>query len=219
MIVEPDVKRTIAFFDGQNLYHAVREAFGYHYPNYDVVALAKAICEASDWSLTQTRFYTGVPDTADDKYWHDFWSAKLLAMSRQSVHIFSRALRYRNRTMKLPDGKDFTFMVGEEKGVDVRIAVDIIRLAHSREYDVALVFSQDQDLSEVADEIRVIAREQDRWMKVACAFPFSPTSENRRGIDKTDWIRIARATYDACVDAHDYRRKTDAGQTNPDPPK
>ena len=37
-------KSAIAFVDGQNLFHAVLEAFGYTYPNYDVLALAKAIC-------------------------------------------------------------------------------------------------------------------------------------------------------------------------------
>jgi hypothetical protein len=37
---EPATKRTIAFIDGQNLYHSVREAFGYTYPNYDVQTLA-----------------------------------------------------------------------------------------------------------------------------------------------------------------------------------
>jgi uncharacterized LabA/DUF88 family protein len=71
----------------------------------------------------------------------------------------------------LADGTTQTLLSGEEKGVDVRIALDVIRLAHQREYDVALIFSQDQDLSEVAEEIWVIAREQDRWIKVACAFP------------------------------------------------
>jgi hypothetical protein len=30
---EPTVKRAVAFIDGQNLFHAVREAFGYTYPN------------------------------------------------------------------------------------------------------------------------------------------------------------------------------------------
>ena len=27
-----------------------------------------------------------------------------------------------------------------------------------------------------------------------------------RGIDKTDWVPIDRATYDACLDRRDYRR-------------
>jgi hypothetical protein len=129
-------------------------------------------------------------------------------MGRQGVHLFTRSLRYRNRTVRLSDGSDHTFLVGEEKGIDVRIALDVIRMAHRNEYDVAVIFSQDQDLSEVAGEIRLISKEQSRWIKVACAFPTSPTIRNRRGIDKTDWIRIDRATYDACIDRRDYRFKS-----------
>jgi hypothetical protein len=44
MPLEPQLKRTIAFFDGQNLFHAAREAYGYTYPNYNPVALAGRIC-------------------------------------------------------------------------------------------------------------------------------------------------------------------------------
>ena len=33
-------------------------------------------------------------------------------------------------------------------------------------------------------------------------------SESLRGIDKTDWIRIDRATYDACLDRRNYRPRT-----------
>ncbi len=40
---------------------------------------------------------------------------------------------------------------------------------------------------------------------MACAFPMSPASRNRRGINKTDWIPIDRATYDSCLDRRDYR--------------
>lgn len=107
--------------------------------------------------------------------------------------------------MRLPDGTEHTYLAGEEKGIDVRIALDIVRMAHRGEYDVALVFSQDQDLSEVAEEVRTIAHEQDRWLKIACAYPISPTSRNRRGINKTDWIPIDRALYDTCLDRRDYR--------------
>src|SRR5438034_11375508 len=113
-------------------------------------------------------------------------------MGRQGVHVYLRSLRYRNRTVRLPDGTTHTFLAGEEKGIDVRVALDVIRMAHRAEYDVGVILSQDQDLSEVAEEIRTIAREQNRWIKIACAFPSSPASRNRRGIDKTDWIRIDR---------------------------
>ena len=92
----------------------------------------------------------------------------------------------------------------EEKGIDVRLALDVVRLAHRDELDVVLLFSQDQDLAEVAREIRTIAQEQNRWLKIASAFPEGPGSRERRGIDRTDWIRIDRATYDACLDRRRY---------------
>jgi uncharacterized LabA/DUF88 family protein len=202
---EPATKRTIAFIDGQNLFHAARVAFGYTYPNFDPAALARTVCSGQGWQLDQIRFYTGVPDRTDDPFWHHFWTAKLLAISRSGAHVYSRPLRYRNKSVPLPQGSIHTFLVAEEKGIDVRIALDVIRGAHRGEYDVALVFSQDQDLSEVADEIRVIAREQLRWIKIATAFPDSPTSPNRRGVNRTDWIRIDRGTYNACIDPRDYR--------------
>jgi hypothetical protein len=151
------------------------------------------------------RFYTGVPDQNDNAFWHAFWNHKLAMMGRHGIYIFSRPLRYRNRRVRLPDGTHHTFTAGEEKGVDVRLAIDVIRMAHHRDYDVAVIFSQDQDLSEVADEVRVISKEQDRWIKVVSAFPVSPAVKKMRGINRTDWIRINRVMYDACLDSRDYR--------------
>lgn len=205
MLTEPAAKHAVTFIDGQNLYHAVREAFGYPFPNYDVIALSQAICLKAGWTLKEVRFYTGIPHQQDNAFWNYFWSGKLAVMGRQGVQVFSRPLRYRNKRVRLPDGSIHTFLSGEEKGIDVRIALDVLRLAHRREYDVAVIFSQDQDLSEVAQEIRGVAAEQGRWIKIACAFPSSPTAKNGRGIDKTDWIRIDRDLYDRCLDRRDYR--------------
>ena len=63
---EPSTMRAVAFVDGQNLYHSVREAFGYTYPNYDVSALSQSVCQSKGWKLRQVRFYTGIPDSSDD---------------------------------------------------------------------------------------------------------------------------------------------------------
>jgi uncharacterized LabA/DUF88 family protein len=205
VLSEPLVKRAFVFVDGQNLFHAAKEAFGYPYPNYDIAALAKAICEQQTWQTEQAHFYTGIPDAADDPFWNHFWTAKLAAMGRQDVRVFSRPLRYRNQTVRLPGGGSHTFMVGQEKGIDIRIALDVVRCVRQNLCDVALVFSQDEDLSEVADEVRALVREQGRWIKIASAFPDSPTRRYRRGVNKTDWIRIDRATYDACLDPGEYR--------------
>jgi hypothetical protein len=147
--------------------------------------------------LSQTFFYTGIPDRADNAFWNHFWTAKLAVMGTRGIQTFSRSLRYRNQTVP----------VGEEKGIDVRLALDVVRMARENLYDVALIFSQDQDLSEAADEVKAMSVQQGRWIKVACAFPVSLTAENRRGINGTDWIKINRATYDACLDPNDYRPK------------
>jgi len=89
--------RAVAFVDGQNLYHAVRQAFGYTYPSYDVAALCAALCQTQGWSLAHVRFYTRVPDASDNPVWHAFWVAKLAQMGRQGVQVFPRPLRYRNK--------------------------------------------------------------------------------------------------------------------------
>jgi len=43
----------------------------------------------------------GVPSSDEDPYWHYFWSCKLRDMIRRGINIFSRELRYRNKTIRL----------------------------------------------------------------------------------------------------------------------
>lgn len=58
----------------------------------------------------------------------------------------------------------------------------------------------------VSSLIRRIAQAQRRWIKIASAFPDGPARRNRRGINRTDWIRIDRSCYDRCLDPRDYRK-------------
>lgn len=222
MPYEPTTKRAIAFFDGQNLFHCAKAAFGYTFPNYDPTALTNAVCATHQWQNDGVRFYTGVPDATDNVLWNHFWNAKGAQMGRQGIHVYTRSLRYRNKVIRLPAGGTHTFLDGDEKGIDVRIAIDVIRLAHLQKFDVALLFCRDEDLSELADEIRIMAREQNRWIKMASAFPYSPAVKHWRGINRTDWIKIDRTTYDACIDPRDYRPKAptapDADETPPTVP-
>jgi uncharacterized LabA/DUF88 family protein len=207
MPAEPAVKRTIAFVDGQNLFHNSRNAFGYTYPNYDVQKLAQAVCASRGWTLERVQFYTGVPSPTDNAFWNGFWSNKLAMMGRRGVVVFSRSLVYRNKSVQVPGFGTHTFLAGEEKGIDVRLALDALDAAHRSQFDVALIFSQDQDLSELGSLIRQVASFQNRWIKIASAFPDSPAAANRRGINRTDWCPIDRSTYDGCIDPRDYRPK------------
>lgn len=219
MAVEPPVKRAICFFDGQNLFHSAKLAFGYTFPNYDVAALAQRVCADNGWNCAEARFYTGVPDATDKPLWNHFWTAKGAQMGREGVLVCTRPLKYRNKEIKLPDGSTHTFLDGDEKGIDVRLALDVISLAHKKRYDVAVIFSRDQDLSELADELRTISIEQNRWIRTASAYPYSPAVKSFRGVNHTQWIKIDRSTYDACVDKRDYRPKaTPVPAVLPTPP-
>jgi len=203
MTSAPPNPRAITFIDGQNLFNAAKQAFGYKFPNYDVVKLSQELCTSRGWTLAQVRFYTGLPEPSDPR--HAFWANKLAAFGRQGVVSYSRPLRYRYEDIVRANGTTEHVRVPTEKGIDIRLALDVIRLAYSDRLDVALIFSQDQDYSEVAREIRAMSRGMSRWMKVASAFPDSDASANKRGINDTDWIPISRVTYDLCIDPADYR--------------
>lgn len=137
--------------------------------------------------------------------WAGYWASRILSMKRNGVVTTTRPLRYREKEAYNENGELETVVVAQEKGIDVRLALDIVSLALSRQYDVAVIYSQDQDLNEVVGEVEKIARDQGREITLACAFPDSDTATYRRGINKTQWIKIDQATYDGCLDTRDYR--------------
>lgn len=206
-IYEPAVKRAVAFYDGQNLYRHAKEAFGHHHPNYDPKKLFDAVCAELSFENRGVRFYTGTPLASKSPMWHGYWSNRLLAMRRAGISVTQRHLRYRETDFQLSDGTMKTVETAQEKGIDVRLALDVVRLARGNQLDVAVIFSQDQDLSEIVPDIREISQSHSRWIKLVSAFPVGPNATTERGINGTDWFGIDRTFYDACLDPRDYRPK------------
>lgn len=202
---EPDVKRAVSFIDGQNLFRHAKDAFGHYHPNYDVRKLSDAVCAVHGWINRSVRFYTGVPRADMNPMWHDYWSRRLLAMRRAGIVVTSRPLRYRMEQVPNDGGASQESPIGREKGIDLRLGLDLVRMARHGELDVAVIFSQDQDLVEVAVEMRDIARSLNRWLKVVSAFPSGPNATSKQGIHMTDWFRMDKSFYDACLDPRDYR--------------
>ena len=205
MADEPPVKRAVAFFDGQNLYRHAKDAFGHTHPNYDPKKLFGAVCAAKGWEDYGVRFYTGTPRADKNPFWHGYWTNRLLGFRRGGILVTSRPIRYHTTEVELADGTIETVETPHEKGIDVRLALDAVRLTLDNQLDVAVIFSQDQDLAEVAKEVRQISQSQDRWVKVASAFPVGPNATTERGLDQTEWIGMDQAFYDACLDPRDYR--------------
>ena len=195
----------MAFIDGQNLYQHAKDAFGHHHPNYDPIKLHEAVCTLNGWTPNLVRFYTGIPSAAESPMWAGYWANRILQMKRAGVLVTTRPLRYRKSEIEQPDGSVRVVSTPQEKGIDIRLALDVVSTARTRQWDVAVIFSQDQDLAEVVQEVRAIAKEQDRWLGICCPFPSGPNATSGRGIDKTDWCRMNREFYDACLDPTDYR--------------
>jgi uncharacterized LabA/DUF88 family protein len=222
---EPAIKNAMAFIDGQNLFWRAKKEFGHRLPNYDPVRLHRAVCAELGWRATLTRFYTGVPDSRQSPMWASYWSNRVLAFKQSGVIATTRLLKYRNESVigldgeavLEADGTPRTITTAHEKGIDVRLALDVVALARKRQFDIALIFSQDQDLQELVQEVAEISREQDRWMRIACAFPCASASSNR-GIDKTDWFEMTAEFYNRCLDPTDYRPTPHLQEASPHSP-
>ena len=202
----PSPCRVHAFIDGQNLFHSVRRVFGYEFPNYDPLRLAQAVTATTpDQKLVQVHFYTGVPPFNQSPRWSAFWSGKIRAMKDAGVRVVTRTLRYHPGPVLMRDGSIGTVPIPREKGIDLRIALDLLRLARHGEFDIGLLFSQDGDLAEVVREIRELRLEINRWIVVQCAYPHNPGSPGQsRGIAGTRHLPFDKGLYDTCIDLTDY---------------
>jgi hypothetical protein len=91
--------KAIAFIDGQNLFRTAWEAYGdgYHFPSYDVQALAEFVCKANGLELREVRFYSGVPAVNEDPLGHHVWRNRIASMKRAGVTVVTRPLRYEDR--------------------------------------------------------------------------------------------------------------------------
>lgn len=207
VVEKSPVLYSMAFFDVQNLFRHAKDAFqssagiGYHHPNFDPVKLHKKVAEAHGFKPTLTRFYTGVPLQTESEMWHGYWNNRIRSLKRAGVMVESRSLKYHQE--ELPDGT--TINVGQEKGIDIRIALDLVRCTRKKEFDAVIIFSQDQDLAEAVQEVKDIAKDQGRFVQIISAYPESSLATSGRGIDKANWFKFNKDLYDQCLDPQDYR--------------
>ena len=140
-------------------------------------------------TIEEVRFYTGIPNPASRRTLSTFWENKLKHLQSQGVQV------YRGRVNS----------GGQEKGVDVSIALDLARATYEQRFDLAIIVSQDSDFGPAVHFAKQIASEQGRTLEFESAFPFKLGLVSRRGVPGTMWVPIDQATYDACHDPTDYR--------------
>lgn len=136
-------KRTVVFVDYQNMYRSAREAFGWlseggHFGNFRPYGFARQMVRPLDRALSQVRVYTGIHTPQRNGAQNANMQRRMrawIAEAPDKVQLFPRPLRY---SKKRPGG--------EEKGVDVELAIHMVSLALDDAFDVVVLASMDTDL-------------------------------------------------------------------------
>lgn len=137
--------RVICFIDGSNLFGHLERAFG------DGKIRLPELCHrltGPERRFLEWRFYAApVPQGA---------TAEERQRYARQQRFFAFVQRHRKGVLRLgrfqrdPDGKL------HEKGVDVLLAVDLVRLAAEGKYDAAVVLSGDADLVPAVEAVRLL---------------------------------------------------------------
>lgn len=129
------MKKILVQFDGSNFYNKVKRAYSdVHLTNYDYAGLAQ---ELSKGQSCQIIYYVG-----EIKKYPGNKKSQTLYSGQQSLflHLRKQDIEIKLGYLLMSDGKF------REKGVDVQIAVDIVRGAIKNEYDICYLISSDTDL-------------------------------------------------------------------------
>ena len=147
------------FIDYQNLYHGARRAFpdprsdSPSFGHVDPAALARLLTGLGravnpERILSSTSVYRGEPGRmSHPKLLTAFGRQARRWRADPSLTVKTIPLRYRR--MDQPGGRPWR---AEEKGIDVLLAVDVVRGAYMDEFDTAVVASADTDLVPALEE-------------------------------------------------------------------
>jgi hypothetical protein len=142
------------FIDYQNCYGAARETFFTpldppHLGGVDPMKLAHVMAAQGpgDYQLVYVGVYCGIAERRKDLKTFQARTKQITAWRVSNVSVFARPLRY-------PFGWTLGGSVkAEEKGIDVKLAIDAVMMAVGNQYDVAILASADSDLVPVAEAL------------------------------------------------------------------
>jgi uncharacterized LabA/DUF88 family protein len=207
------IERLCVFIDYQNAYMRARDAFGDSSTGNDftfgqifprrlgVLLRQRSEDAGKTRELTEVRVYRGEPDAqrspsgqAACQRQVRFWNAQGL------VRAFTRSLDY--RATAWTDGVPTQWEI-REKGIDVMIAVDLVRGALNDEYDVAILMSADTDLLPAAEAV-VDAR---KWIEFAAWRPDVGYASHLRLNGQPSWCHhLRRPDFEVLSDPADYTK-------------
>jgi uncharacterized LabA/DUF88 family protein len=201
--------KVVVFLDYQNVYMGAREAFhSFGSPSrdgqIDPLKLAELIASKGPFEreLAGVRVYRGQPDSQKDprgyaanhrqcRYWHGLHKTTAITRTLQYPRIW-------------PKEK------AREKGIDVKLAIDIVAMAVRREFDVGVLMSRDTDLKPALEFVRDLNGNPYPRCEVA-AWSGSNGHSRRLSIPGSKiWCHwLGDSDYEAVVDPTNYAEEND----------
>jgi len=201
--------RVMAFIDYRNVYRGARDCF--HEPYAPSVAgqthpilLGEHIVANSPFvrELDSVRVYRGLPSATRDSRANAAFKRQVEAWSDDPRTVVVA------RTLSYPRGWPNRCQPGEkpqEKGIDVALSVDFVRLALGDQYDVGVVVSTNTDL---LPALETVAHSTDKRVEVA-AWSGRSGHNQRLSIegDAQPWCHwLDREVYERVCDMTNYSR-------------
>ena len=205
------MERVCILIDSGNFYHLVLKKLGVHDVDFDFEKFANFLANEREITKEGKRFYIATVRDRQDEYENKKimskqttlftnlinagnWIIKSSKLKTRidSIRIDTRVKNYQE-ILKLGI-KEITYERSREKGIDVKIALDLIIGALDNKYDTAILVSSDTDLVPALDLIR--RRFKKKVEYIGFSIPkneinniYEETKPIARMIEKTDVLR------------------------------
>ncbi len=141
------MNRVAVFIDGSNFYNGLRDNVGRM--DVDFFRFGKKLSEMADGELLRIYYYNAKvdPEFDPDNFEKQQRFITHLAHTPHLTLRLGKLVYYQVRGEEAPGRKHYAV----EKGLDVKLAIDLVRLAVNRACEVAIIVSGDKDLADVVE--------------------------------------------------------------------
>jgi len=203
------MEKVSILIDGSNFYHLVLKKLGLEEAQFDFESFTVFLANGRIISDMGKRFYTGTvrekkgdartkeamakQTTLFTALKHSNWEIRTSKLQTriEKIPIDNRVVGYEN-LLKL-GVKQIEFSRLREKGIDVKLATDLIAGAIDNQYDTAIVISSDSDLMPAIDWVRHRKGKKIEYIGFSISDGINPqnsTNPSLSLIAKTDIKRI-----------------------------
>ena len=196
--------RLALFIDAQNAYRRARARFfpnpqsgrdGHFYPmELGRLITSRGGPNGKACTLSDVRVYSGRPDANRDRRTYAAHDKQSKRWTSDGATVITRSLRYLRTWPTEP---------AQEKGIDVALAIDFVRLAIDGAYDVGVMMSTDNDLLPALEFVR---NHDPGRLHVAVAAWGTGRGDQRLALPGLWCHWLSQADYNAVADSTDYNQ-------------